>query len=212
MNTRGGALRKAHYYMEVMNDRADDLRVMLGILRNASADYTLIGGLAVGYHGYQRATVDVDMLVPARFLKRITKAAQDYGYVVAKFPDMIRVYPAGSRPGRDEPFADVVSANANPVLRAAFDEAESATVLGYSVNVVQRGALVALKFHAAISPDRMIEDKYQDVADVGHIVKAGFTRGDETNARRIAALSYPGAGDAFAEFIDDLRHGRSVRI
>jgi hypothetical protein len=202
--------------MEIMNDRADDLRVMLGILRDAGADYTLIGGLAVGYHGYQRATVDVDMLVPARFLKRVTKAALDHCYVVTKFPDMIRVYQTDSRPwdpaSADEPFADVVSANANPVLRAAFDEAESATVLGYPVNVVQRGALVALKFHAAISSDRMIEDKYQDVADVGHVIKAGFTREDETGARRIASLSYPGAGEDFTNFIDDLRRGRSVRI
>jgi hypothetical protein len=202
--------------MEVMNDRADDLRVMLGILRDAKANYTLIGGLAVGYHGYQRATVDVDMLVAGRLLKQVAKAAQDHGYVVTKFPDMIRIYPSGSKPwdpaSNDEPFADVVSADANPVLRAAFKEAERAVVLGHHVNVVQRGALVALKFHAAISPDRMIEDKYQDVADVGHVIKAGFTRDDETDARRIASLSYSGAGDDFTEFLNDLRHGRSVRI
>ena len=205
---RTGALRKVHYFTEVMNDRADDLRVMLDILRDAGADYTLIGGLAVGHHGYQRTTVDVDMLVHARFLKRIAKAARDHGYVVRTFPDMIRVYPVGS----DEPFSDVVSADVNPVLRAAFDEADSAIVLGHRVDVVTRGPLCALKFHAAISPTREIEDKYQDIADVGHIVKAGFTHGDEIVARRVAALSYPGAGDDFIAFLNDLRHGRPVQI
>jgi hypothetical protein len=202
------ALRRAPHFTEIMDDRAQDLQTMLDIVGDVGVDCVLIGGLAVGHHGYLRTTVDVDMLVPGRTLKRVADAAREHGYVVRTFPDMIRVYSRGHK----ESFADAVSANANPVLRAAFDESDSAIVLGHRVNVVRRGPLCALKFHAAISPTRAIEDKYQDVADVGHVIKAGFTREDETAARRIAALSYPGAGNDFTKFIDDLRHGRSVKI
>lgn len=200
--------RAARYYTEIMDDRAYDLQTVLDLLRDVGARYALIGGLAVGYHGHQRATVDVDMLVPSRFLKRIGKAARGRGFIVREFPpDMIRIY----APDSDEPFVDLVSADANPVLRAAFREVEPAEVLGQSVSVVGRGALIALKFHAAVSPTRAIEDKYQDVADIGHLIR-GSTRGDEGVARRVAALAYPGAGDDLDAMIHDLRHGRPVRI
>jgi hypothetical protein len=197
----------AAFFTEVMDDRAEDLQVVLDILEDVGADCTLIGGLAVGYHGYQRATIDVDMLVPARFLKRVASAAQNSGYVVRSFPGMLRIY----APGAEKSFADIVSSDANPVLRAAFKEAEPATVLGQQLNVVRLGALCALKFHAAVSPSRKIEDKYQDIADIGHVIKR-LTSGDETDARRIAALVYPGAEKDFVVFLDDLRHGRSVRF
>ncbi len=203
-----GTARRAAYFAEVMDDRTEDLRVMLGILRDVGATYVLIGGLAVGFHGYQRATVDVDMLVPARFLKRLAAEARSRGLVVRTFPDTVRVYPAGS----DESIADFVSADANPVLRAAFRESDHAVVLGQRVDVVRRGALFALKFSAIVSPTREIEDKYQDVADIGHVLKVGLSPDEESDACRIAALAYPGAGDDFESFLADLRAGRSVRI
>ena len=52
----------------------------------------------------------------------------------------------------------LVAREANPVLDAAARVAEPATVLGHRVRIVPRGALVALKFHAAISPRRAIAE------------------------------------------------------
>ena len=63
-----------------------------------------------------------------------------------------------------------------------------------------------------MSQSRLIEDKLQDVADIGHIIKIDFTKRDEAAGKRIAALSYPGAGDEFTELLDDLHHGRRIRI
>lgn len=198
------------FYTEVMDDRARDLQAMLDILQDVGANSALIGGLAVGYHGRPRATVDVDLLVPGRFLKRIAAAARGHDYVVRAFQGMIRIYPPGSGP-KAESIADFVSADANPVLRAAFRQVEAAELLGEPVQIVNRAALVALKFHAAVSPDRAIEDKYQDIADIGRIIGKRFDAQDEETARRIAALSYPGADDDFAALIDHLRHGRPVK-
>lgn len=195
-------VRVARYHKEVMNDRTHDLQAVLDLLEGTS--YALIGGLAVGYHGHQRATVDVDMLVPGRSLRRIGAAARALGYVVREFlPDMIRI---------EEPFVDLVSADANPLLQAALKEVEFAEVLGERVSIVTRGALIALKFSAVVSTTRAIEDKYQDIADIGHVIRIGFTRSDETVAHRVADLAYPGAGDDLDDMIDDLRHGRPVRI
>ena len=54
-----------------MKDRSraatlDDLKRLLSALNAESADYLLIGGYALLAHGYARATVDIDLLVPAR--------------------------------------------------------------------------------------------------------------------------------------------------
>ncbi len=44
----------------------DDLKRLLAALHAERADYLLIGGYALLAHGYPRATVDIDLLVPAR--------------------------------------------------------------------------------------------------------------------------------------------------
>ena len=43
----------------------DDLKALLRALEAHGADYLLIGGYALAAHGYQRATTDIDLLVPA---------------------------------------------------------------------------------------------------------------------------------------------------
>lgn len=195
-----------------MDDRARELHAVTAALRETKTDYALIGGIAVGYHGRQRATVDVDMLVSRRKLTALTNAMELRGYVVKRFPDMIRVYPPGSDPRVDEAIADFVALEANPVLRAAFQETEPAEVLGEQVKIVQRGALVALKFHSATSMTRAHTDKMQDVVDIGRIIEKRFTPPDEAMALRITAHAYPGAQHDLTKLLDDLRHNRPVQI
>jgi hypothetical protein len=43
----------------------EDLKLLLASLNEHGADYLLIGGYALAAHGYQRATIDIDLLVPA---------------------------------------------------------------------------------------------------------------------------------------------------
>ena len=43
----------------------EDLKNLLRSLNDRGADYLLIGGYALAAHGYQRATIDIDLLVPA---------------------------------------------------------------------------------------------------------------------------------------------------
>ena len=44
----------------------EDLKRLLAALHAEQAEYLLIGGYALIAHGYPRATVDIDLLVPAR--------------------------------------------------------------------------------------------------------------------------------------------------
>lgn len=43
----------------------DDLKTLLRALNEHGVEYLLIGGYALAAHGYQRATTDIDVLVPA---------------------------------------------------------------------------------------------------------------------------------------------------
>jgi len=200
------------HLVEVMDERAKMLRELADVLSVVGAEHALIGGLAVGYHGRMRATVDVDLLVPGRKLKALVHELAARGFPVKAFPDMIRVYSVGADPETDEPIADLVSREANPVLQAAFPHTEAATVLEQGVAVIKRGALVALKFHAAVSPDRRIEDRYQDIADIGRVVAKRFAPEDAELARSIVDKMYPGAVAEFETLIDDLTHGRPVKF
>ena len=202
----------AYHPLETMDERARTLAELSVILAEVGSDHAVVGGIAVGYHGRLRATVDVDMLVPRRKLKSLARALRARGYVVTDTQDMVRVYPPAADPDHAEAIADLVAREANPVLEAAARVAEPATVLGHQVRIVPRGALVALKFHAAISPHRAIEDRYQDVADIGRIIAKRFEPGDEQQALEIAAHAYPGAQAELAALLDDLRHGRPVKI
>lgn len=46
----------------------DDLKQLLGSLRDHEVGYLLIGGQALAAHGYQRATIDIDLVVEASAL------------------------------------------------------------------------------------------------------------------------------------------------
>lgn len=205
-------LAHIRYFTEIMDDRTYDLRAVLDLLQDVGADYTLIGAVAVGHHGRPRATLDVDMIVPGRFLGWIADAARERGYVVTTPLHMVRIYPRGSDPQKDESIADFLSAHANPVLQAAFRESEPVEILGEQVQVVTRGALVALKFHSAVSKKRKVADKHQDIADIGRIIEKKFDAEDAATARRIAALSYPGAGKDLDRLVNNLRHGLMTLI
>src|SRR5262249_49019000 len=145
-------------------------------------------------------------------LEPLAHALRARGYVITETRDMVRVYPPAANPEDAEAIADLVAREANPVLEAAARVAEAATVLGHRLRIGPRGALVALKFHAAISPRRAIADRYMDVSDIGRIIGKRFEPADEQLALQIAAHAYPGAEAELAALIDDLRHGRPVKI
>lgn len=43
----------------------NDLKTLVRALNDQQTDYLLIGGYALLAHGFQRATVDIDLLLPA---------------------------------------------------------------------------------------------------------------------------------------------------
>lgn len=191
-----------------MSNNKRVLTDLLASLAAAGATHTLIGGLAAGYYGKARATVDVDMLIPKRAAKAVRAELERRGYEVRASTDMMRAY----RRGREEAVADLVWREAHPVLKAAAAQKVPATILGLDVNLVKRGAFVALKYHAASSPTRGYRDKHQDVTDIISVLLESFTAADEKMAVAIAEKAYPGCGKHLAQLLDDIRHERPVKV
>jgi hypothetical protein len=66
---------------------ANDYKEFLRLLRAHGVEYLLIGGWAVAYHGYPRATYDLDVWIatsPAN-ANRVVKALSEFGFNV---PDL----------------------------------------------------------------------------------------------------------------------------
>lgn len=95
---------------------------------------------------------------------------------------------------------------------AAAREVVTAKVLGHVVRVVSRGALVAMKFSAAVSPTRKRSDRGQDLVDMRRIVEARFTDDDSKTALAVAEAEFPGAREELARLLDDLRSDRPIEI
>ena len=88
----------------------------------------------------------------------------------------------------------------------------TAKVLGHEVRVVSRGAVVAMKFSAAVSATRKRSDRGQDLVDMRRIVEARFTDDDSKTALAVAEAQVPGVREELARLLDDLRNDRPIEI
>ena len=61
-----------------------DFKEFLKLLKERQVDYLLIGGYAVGYYGYPRATMDMDIWIAMHPVnaKKIVAALKDFGFDV----------------------------------------------------------------------------------------------------------------------------------
>jgi len=74
---------------------ANDFKEFLRLLRAHRVEYLLIGGWAVGYHGYPRSTDDLDVWIaisPAN-AERIVKVLSDFGFAVPELSTALFLQP-----------------------------------------------------------------------------------------------------------------------
>jgi hypothetical protein len=58
-----------------------ELELVIATLGRGGIPYTLCGGLAVAVHGYSRATVDIDLVIPRRDLDTVRATLRGCGYI-----------------------------------------------------------------------------------------------------------------------------------
>jgi len=143
-------------------DLPEDFRDLLIELHDAGAEFVVLGGHAVAYHGHPRATKDLDVLVRANAAnaERVYKALASFGAPLdlfevgeADFATYDGVLQIGLPPRR----IDILNRADGITFEEAIDARESIEVEGRRIPVIGLAALLKNKRAAA---------REQDLADV----------------------------------------------
>lgn len=149
-----------------MIDLPEDFRDLLLELADAGAEFVLVGGHAVAFHGHPRATKDMDVLIRANTTnaERVYRALAAFGAPLESFEvqakDFARydgVLQIGLPPRR----IDIISRADGVTFDEAVAEGAGFTLEGRKVPVIGRAALLK---------NKQASGRAQDAADVEALV------------------------------------------
>ena len=212
-NDTENSFEQSHRLSQQQADDAVSPYELTAILNEGGIKYVLIGGHVLGYlTGTPRATVDVDVIISSAHVAKAVKA------IKARYPQLTsedlvyNVRFSSSRPSRVDPERiDVVRAE-NPFFQRIVDRhATPIQSRGQRVYVPTVEAAIALKFAAAISPNRGDENRPQDRIDLLAIVRK-HRQLDLGTLAELGDLVYPGGGVELQNFVRDVQAGKNVVI
>ncbi len=141
------------------------MRELVDLLIRSKVPHLIVGGHAVGMHGAQRDTVDLDCLIAAENRHAITEFLMGHGFEetskqnsFSRFRHRSLVYP----------MLDVMEVDAE-IWHRMWDASVQKTFTGLTVRVPTAGHCVALKLHAiSQNPTR----EWKDGEDIVRILRA----------------------------------------
>jgi hypothetical protein len=160
-------LREASEFFMGRGDLRATMKRLAGRFAAEGIAYAVIGGMALGEHGYVRMTDDVDILVTRDGLKRFTEHCVGLGYTATHvgaertFRDVetgvrVEFLVAGEYPGDGKP---------KPVM---FPDPSTVAIEVEGIRVVSLPRLIELKLASGMTaPDRL-----RDLADVQELIRA----------------------------------------
>lgn len=144
----------------------DDFKDFLRLLNDNHVEYLLIGGYAVGYHGYPRATADMDIWVAvspenAGRLVRVFNAfgMTDPNLTAELFLDMGKIVRMGLPPMRIEVLTEIDGVD----FATCYQRRISDTVDGVPADLISYSDLVRNKEQAG---------RHKDLDDLEHLPSA----------------------------------------
>ncbi|HEX7603105.1 MAG TPA: hypothetical protein VF316_15920, partial [Polyangiaceae bacterium] len=146
----------------------DDFRDLLIELRNAEADFVVLGGHAVAFHGHPRATKDLDILVrpsPENAV-RVYRALAAFGAPLTAFAvqaDDFATYDGVLQIGLPPRRIDILNRADGITFDEAIAEAKTFEIEGRAIPVIGLDALLRNKRAAG---------RLQDLADVEALERA----------------------------------------
>lgn len=165
-------------------------------LQQSGVAWAIIGAHAVNLYVRPRATVDLDVVIDGRYLKRVLGSLSDeFGEVTAT--------DIGAALRISELALDIIRSDMQPVFRKAIDLAIDVD----GVPVAPPELLIVLKYLAAVSPWRQAADRKQDAADLIRLVQTLGEDLDRDAAQRHAEGSFPGAPAQLAALFDQIDRG-----
>lgn len=140
-----------------------DFKEFLSLLKSHGVEYLLIGGYAVGYHGYPRATQDMDIWIAIhpQNAKRMVAALQEFGFDTPELSvDLFLQDKSIVRMGIPPMRIEVVTTISGVRFEECYVERVVTTIDGVEVNLI---SLHHLKVNKKTS------GRYKDLDDLEHL-------------------------------------------
>jgi hypothetical protein len=67
-------------------DLYEEFKSIVSALEEQGIDYAVCGGLEMAVHGFPRATIDIDLLIPPEQLEEAKRTARSLGFTIEAFP------------------------------------------------------------------------------------------------------------------------------
>lgn len=145
-----------------MSDLPEDFRDLLVELADAGAEFVLVGGHAVAFHGHPRATKDMDVLIRANEnnAERVYRALASFGAPLESFEVLavdFATYEGVLQIGLPPRRIDILNRADGITFDEAIAEGASFMLEGRNIPVIGRAALLKNKRAAG---------RAQDIADL----------------------------------------------
>ena len=125
-----------------------DFRVFLKLLNSKRIEYLLIGGYAVGYYGYPRATADMDIwiAISKENARKVTEAMKDFGVDTPALSEGIFLEPGkiirmGYPPIRIEVLTEISGVN----FKRCYARRKEIKIDGIKIKMISLGDLLKNK-------------------------------------------------------------------
>lgn len=175
-------------------------------LDREGVDWVLVGAQAVNlYIPRPRATVDVDIVVRAKHLRKAKKVLKEACGAVQESEVHFR--------GKLSPAPALLEVDMiKSTSHALFEEALDRKVQFEGVPAPRIEALLALKYLSAVSPWRKEADKHMDAADFIRAFQANRLRVDRALLLDLASRAFKNARPEFEKFLHAVENGLPITI
>ena len=194
----GGSVRGEKFPQQVLDlfDRLD----------REGVEWVLVGAQAINlYLRRPRATVDVDIVVRKKHLRKAKKVLQEACGAVEESEVHFK---AELSPDPERLGVDMIKSTSH----ALFEEALDRRVQIEGVPAPCLEALLALKYLSIVSPWRSMPDKHQDISDLARAFLDNRPRIDRALFIELASRAYKNARPEAEKFIDAVENGKPITI
>ncbi len=133
-----------------------DFQDFLRLLKNHRVKYVVVGGYALGYHGYVRATGDLDLFVEISESNadRLIAVFQDFGFSQGVKRELFLAKNRIVRMGRPPMRLEILTEISGVGFRECYENRERVQVGDFSVNFINLENLIKNKKSTGRSKDR----------------------------------------------------------
>ena len=155
-------MTKKEFLNFICNGKEDVLQQLLDLLDAMKIDYCVIGGLAVNAYVEPVVSLDLDLVVVAAAMEKLTKAATNL-FKVEKFPHSFNLC---------SPKSDLrIQLQTDPRYQAFIPNSSVKEVMGYSMKVAALEDVFQGKIWAYTDEQRRMSKRQKDLADIFRFIE-----------------------------------------